>query len=201
MKNESSALLVILSRLLDYPDSDFLDLRSDIEEFVKEHITSSEKQKDIFDRVQPLFEMKLMDLQELYVETFDHKERTGLYLTAHELGDSRKRGAALIKLQKLICEGGFEYEGKEIVDYIPMLLELLAVAPEEENFSRLSRRVSLAINRIVNNLPNSNPYHDVIELLILNVFEAPLSEEMALLESQREDADLDEELPYPVMYR
>ncbi|ETI68957.1 nitrate reductase molybdenum cofactor assembly chaperone [Neobacillus vireti] len=200
MTNESAVLLFIMSRMLEYPNNSFFEEKSVIEEFVNENIHSETNRKEILKRIQPLYEMGLKDLQELYVETFDYKEKTSLYLTAHELGDSRKRGAALIKLQKLICEGGYEYEGKELADYIPMLLELLAVAPEEENFIRLKRRLSFAIHRLLNNLPSSNPYSKAIDLLMMFVFEAPGLEEVALLENGREEADLDE-LPYPVMYR
>jgi nitrate reductase molybdenum cofactor assembly chaperone NarJ/NarW len=200
MTNESSALLVIMSRILEYPNDDFFEERPIIEKFVNKQIHIETHRKEILERIDPLFEMGQKKLQELYVETFDYKEKTSLYLTAHELGDSRKRGAALIKLQKLICEGGFEYEGKELADYIPMLLELLAVAPEEDNFIRLRRRMSYAIHRLLNNLPRSNPYHKAIDLLMMFVFTAPEKEEIALLENEREEADLDE-LPYPVMYR
>jgi nitrate reductase delta subunit len=200
MTNESSALLVIMSRILEYPNEDFFEERPIIEKFVNEQIHEETQRKDILERIAPLFEMGQKKLQELYVETFDYKEKTSLYLTAHELGDSRKRGAALIKLQKLICEAGFEYEGKELADYIPMLLELLAVAPAEENIIRLKRRLSFAIHRLLNNLPSSNPYHIAIDLLMMFVFTAPEKEEIAFLENEREEADLDE-LPYPVMYR
>ena len=68
--------------------------------------------KEVLKRIDPLFEMSEKELQELYVETFDYKEKTNLYLTAHELGDSRKRGAALIKLQKLICEVVLNMKGR-----------------------------------------------------------------------------------------
>jgi nitrate reductase delta subunit len=93
-----------------------------------------------------------------------------------------------------------KYEGKELADYIPMLLELLAVAPEEESFIRLKQRLSVAIHRLLNNLPIGNPYSKVIDLLMMFVFTAPGNEELALLENEREEADL-EELPYPMMYR
>ncbi|MEH7075922.1 nitrate reductase molybdenum cofactor assembly chaperone [Neobacillus drentensis] len=198
--NDAPALLIIMSRILDYPNEEFFQSRTVIEEFYNEHISSEVIRKEVEARIVPLFNMDQKELQELYVETFDYKERTSLYLTAHELGDSRKRGAALIKLQKLICEGGFEYEGKELADYIPMLLELLAVVPAEENFVRLSRRLAFALQRLLNNLPNENPYHKAIDLLMMFVFEAPGKEELDLLENEREEADLDE-LPYPVMYR
>jgi nitrate reductase delta subunit len=200
MTNESAALLIIVSRLLEYPDHSFFEEKTVIENFLNENIPSETNRKEILKRLQPLYEMGLNDLQELYVETFDYKEKTSLYLTAHELGDSRKRGVALVKLQKLICEGGYEYEGKELADYIPMLLELLAVAPEEESFIRLKRRLSVAIHRLLNNLPIGNPYSKVIDLLMMFVFTAPGNEELALLENEREEADL-EELPYPMMYR
>lgn len=200
MTNESKAILVIMSRVLDYPTQELLDGYQDIEEFVNEQISSVNMRTEILDRVKPLFNMSLLELQELYVETFDYKDKTGLYLTAHELGDSRKRGAALIKLQKLICEAGFEFEGQEIADYIPMLLELLAYAPEGENFERLSRRLAFAIHRILKHLPEQNPYQRIVDLMMMFVFEAPEAEEILILENEREEADL-EELPYPMMYQ
>lgn len=200
MNNESKAIAVIMSRVLDYPTQEFLEGYQDIEEFVTEQVSSKKMRNEILERVKPLFDYSLLDLQQLYVDTFDYKDKTGLYLTAHELGDSRKRGAALIKLQKMICEGGFEYEGQEIVDYIPMLLELLAYAPEGENFERLSRRLAFAIHRILKHLPDSNPYQRSVDLLMMFVFEAPEAEEILILENEREEADL-EELPYPMMYQ
>ncbi|WP_102347263.1 nitrate reductase molybdenum cofactor assembly chaperone [Bacillus sp. Marseille-P3661] len=200
MNNESKAILVMMARVLDYPNQELLEGFQDIEEFVNEQVPSVKMRVEILERMQPLFEMPLFELQKLYVETFDYKDQTGLYLTAHELGDSRKRGAALIKLQKLICEGGFEYEGQEIVDYIPMLLELLAFAPGGENFVRLAHRLAFAIQRILNHLPEYNPYRKAVDLLMMFVFEAPEAEQILMLENNREKADL-EELPYPMMYQ
>lgn len=202
MTKEAKAILIIMARLLDYPHVDFFEEGKRIKEFVDEQISSVNMRKEILERIQPLYEMSsLNELQELYVETFDYKDQTGLYLTAHELGDSRKRGTALIQLQKLIYEGGFEYEGKDLADYIPMLLELVAIAPDEdEKFAKLERRLAFAIQRILNALPSSNPYHRIVDLIMMFVLEAPESEEIALLENEREEADLDE-LPYPMMYQ
>ena len=170
MTNEAKAILMIMSRILDYPDQTLLDGYPDIEEYVNGEVGSVKMRNEILERIAPLFKMPLLELQELYVETFDYKDRTGLYLTAHELGDSRKRGAALIKLQKLIVEGGFEYHGKEIVDYIPMLFELLAHAPAGENFERLYRRLAFAVDRIHKNLFDSNPYRRIMDLLMMFFF-------------------------------
>ncbi|MCH1624320.1 nitrate reductase molybdenum cofactor assembly chaperone [Fredinandcohnia quinoae] len=200
MTNEAKAILIILSRVLDYPTREFYEEKSIIEGITNEHISSANIRNEVFERIKPLYEMSLIELQELYVETFDYREQTGLYLTAHELGDSRKRGTALIKLQRMIYEIGFEYEGKDLADYIPMLLELLVVAPEDGVFDSLSRRMAFAIHRILKSLPSSNPYQQVVDLLMMFVFEAPASEDIVLLEDEREEADL-EELPYPMMYQ
>ncbi|MDQ6597601.1 nitrate reductase molybdenum cofactor assembly chaperone [Bacillus salipaludis] len=198
--NEKKAILAILARMMDYPEETFLNERTTVVSFIQEAISTEEIQREVVERLHPLYEMPLKELQELYVLTFDYKDKTNLYLTAHELGDSRKRGFALIELQKLIFEEGFETVGKELADYIPMLLELLAVAPEDEKFNKLSRRVAFAINRILSNLTEDNPYKRAIEVLMMYVFEAPGTDEISALEILREQADLDE-LPYPLMYR
>ena len=200
MNKEASTILVIMSRVIDYPDSIFYSDYSSIEEYVTNQISTPKIQKEILERLIPLFEMPFHSLQKLYVETFDYKEKTGLYLTAHELGDRRKSGAALINLQNIIYEAGYENIGKELVDYIPMLFEFLAVATEKEKIIRLEKRLSYAMHRIINNLPKENPYHTVMEILTMFVFEALKSEEITLLENQREEADL-EPLPYPMMYQ
>lgn len=198
--NEKKALLAILSRFMEYPDDTFFEEQDSIKSFICDSISSEEIQKAVLERTNPLYQLPKKDLQEVYVNTFDYKDKTNLYLTAHELGDSRKRGFALIQLQKLISESGFEYVGKNLADYIPMLLELLAVVPEDEKYDKLSQRVGYAINRILSDLSNDNPYKKVIELLMMFVFETPGKEEMSNLEILREQADLDE-LPYPLMYR
>jgi nitrate reductase molybdenum cofactor assembly chaperone NarJ/NarW len=200
MKTETAELLILVARFLDYPDQAFFQERSDLESYVKSTLSSDELVEEFIERAKPLFELDKKDLQELYVDTFDYKEKTGLYLTAQELGDSRKRGMALIQLQKLIGELGFEKVGDELADYIPMLFELLAVAPEHEQVDVLQRRLAYAIHRIVNHLPSSNQYHAILEILMLHVFEAPKSEEIKKLESVWEEADLDP-LPYPMLYQ
>ncbi|MEH7119461.1 nitrate reductase molybdenum cofactor assembly chaperone [Neobacillus vireti] len=200
MTNEKNAILAIMSRLLDYPDENFLEEQETIESYIRETIPSEELQKALSERIHPLYQLHLKDLQELYVNTFDYKDKTNLFLTAHELGDSRKRGFALIQLQKLISEGGFELSSNQLADYIPMLLEFLAVTEEDEDHDKLSRRLAYAIQRIITHLPDENPYNQTMDLLMMFVFEAPGTEEMSHLEILREQADLDE-LPYPLMYR
>ncbi|HBI02645.1 MAG TPA: nitrate reductase molybdenum cofactor assembly chaperone [Paenibacillaceae bacterium] len=200
MTHEKKAILMVLSRLLDYPDDTFFEEKPSIVSFIYEYCPTEAIQKEVLKGILPLYQLSLKDLQELYVNTFDHREKTNLYLTAHELGDSSKRGFALIELQQWIRKSGYDYMGKELGDYIPMLLELLAVAWEDDQFAHLSRRVAYGVQRILTNLPENNPYKAAMELLMRFVFEPLGSEEISLLEKHHEHADLDE-LPYPIMYR
>lgn len=197
---EASAILVIVSRALEYPNHHFLNDYPNMKEMINEYIGSPNVQKELEERVKPLYSMTLNELQQLYVETFDYKESTALYMTAHELGDSPKRGQELIKMQELVHEAGYECKNNELADYIPMLLELLAVVPEVGEYHFLKRRLGYAINRVVTSLSSSNLYHQVLELLMMFVFETPKSEEIIQLEKEREQADLDP-LPYPMLYQ
>src|SRR5690625_2999460 len=144
MNELKRTLLSIAARLLCYPDSgldhDLQTIRKwraqQDDESLREELTV------ILDAFHSAGEKHL---QELYVSTFDWKEATGLYLTAHELGDSRKRGNALILLQRTISDAEFEWSEDELVDYIPMLYEFLAeVIEEDDKYEALGRRLASA---------------------------------------------------------
>lgn len=200
MELEKCALLAIASRLLVYPDDYYFEEQEAINECIEENATSEALRKDLDTAVAPLYSYTLQDLRKLYVATFDLKAKHGLYLTAHELGDSNKRGAALIKLQKIVNKAGYERVDDELSDYMPMLFEFLAVAPDSQENERLVRRLAVAVKRIMNNLPRENPYYGVLSLLMKHVMPEPTKEEVEKLEFDREEADL-EELPYPIMYQ
>lgn len=198
--NDKAGILVIVSRALDYPDDHLLKDFSAWKDMMRELISSPEVQAEIEKRMKPLFLMNTQELKEIYVQSFDYKDRTGLYMTAHELGDSPRRGEALIKLQKMIKKAGYECASDELADYIPLLLELLAIKPEVGEQDFLKRRLAYAIHRLLKNLSPENPYHRVIETLMIYAFKSPRAEEIAQLESEREEADLDP-LPYPMLYQ
>ncbi|WP_033829485.1 nitrate reductase molybdenum cofactor assembly chaperone [Bacillus andreraoultii] len=200
MNNEHRTILLVASRLLDYPDVGLKELLEEVEEFVQHTIASSTVKEEIRMMYRPFVTFSDIQLKELYVETFDLKTKLGLYLTAHELGDSNRRGAALIKLQKIINHAGFERVGEELADYIPMLLEFLTVAPENSEIERLKKRIGVALSYMKENLFENNPYFGVFTMLMKYVFSQPTKEELQQLEKGREEADL-EELPYPIMYQ
>ena len=68
-------------------------------------------------------------LEALYVGTFDFDPKASLYMTAHELPDSRDRGRALIELGELYRNAGYEVPADELPDYLPVLVEFIAIRP------------------------------------------------------------------------
>src|SRR5690625_4230043 len=73
----------------------------------------------------------LLTLCERYVETFDYHGIVTLHLTYNVFKDSRKRGEALIELQRLYKKVDLEKTYAELPDYLPLILEFLAIVESE----------------------------------------------------------------------
>ncbi|TNC23802.1 nitrate reductase molybdenum cofactor assembly chaperone [Amycolatopsis alkalitolerans] len=65
-----------------------------------------------------------------YVVTFDHTRRRGLYLTYYRHGDTRARGMALLALKHTYRQAGYPAPEDELPDFLPLMLEFAAAAPE-----------------------------------------------------------------------
>lgn len=198
--DQDRIVLMIASHLLSYPSESREELIQTIESLTEEALETGILKDDVQKACTRLFALPSKMLRELYVNTFDLKSKVGLYLTGHEFGDSPKRGAAIIKLQRTIEETGYERVNDELADFIPMLLEFLVVAPEPAEHIRLYKRLSIALHRIEKNIDDVNPYSGMIRLLNHHVFREPTEQEMAQVENNREEADL-EDLPFPLMYQ
>jgi nitrate reductase delta subunit len=69
-------------------------------------------------------------LQAAYVDTFDLRRRVTLHLTYYEHGDTRRRGAALLRLKRLYREAGLEFDADELPDHLAVMLAFAALAPK-----------------------------------------------------------------------
>jgi nitrate reductase molybdenum cofactor assembly chaperone NarJ/NarW len=74
-----------------------------------------------------LADMSPLAAETAYVETFDLRRGTSLYLTYYRHGDTRERGMALAALVDTYREAGFSLAPGELPDHLPALLELAAV--------------------------------------------------------------------------
>jgi nitrate reductase delta subunit len=64
-----------------------------------------------------------------YVETFDLRRRCCLYLTYYTFGDTRKRGAALVRFTHAYRQAGLDPPAAELPDHLAVVCHFAALAP------------------------------------------------------------------------
>jgi nitrate reductase delta subunit len=148
----------ILSALLDYPDAGLLAAQDDLERAAAGSIPISRF-------LARRREVPLRALQEAYVRTFDFDRRASLHLTYHTHGDRRERGIRLVALKRRYAEAGFPLGGEELPDYLPVLLEFAALAPDEGIAILNELRVPLELVRSRLHQVES-PYADLLDAMV-----------------------------------
>jgi len=199
------AIFVATSRLLAYPDRALWALLPDIIAYLCELPASDAATTDalagLVSVAERLRAADVTDLEARYVATFDFQEPASLYLTAHELGDSRRRGLALIELRAQLRAAGFEETGDELPDYLPLLLEFLAHAPADtpvDAIHALEQRLTAVCARIQERLDANSPYLGVF-VALLKTLPEPAEADPERRFTRREQADTGE-MPYPLHY-
>ena len=81
------------------------------------------------------------------METFDLRQRCGLYLTFYGDGDTRERGMALLRLKKLYRAAGLPLRRPELPDHLPVMLEFAAAAPRATASVLREHRAALELVR------------------------------------------------------
>lgn len=111
-------------------------------------------------------------IQQHYVETFDLHKRCGLYLSYFGEGDRRARGQALLRLKRMYRAAGLPLEGSELPDYLPVMLEFAASAPDGMG-SLVLREHRAALELLRTSLhERGTPYGEVIDAVCANLGEA-----------------------------
>lgn len=114
------------SALLSYPEAELIAALPELLSFAE--------QADCGAELAPLFDylqgQDLIALQEHYVVTFDRTPSLSLHLFEHVHGESRDRGQAMVDLLAEYQALGYEPEGYELPDFIPLFLEFLSVHDE-----------------------------------------------------------------------
>jgi nitrate reductase delta subunit len=111
----------LCSALLDYPDDDLVaGLPGTAEELAA---LPDDVAGPLWELVGHLGSRDLRALQEEYVETFDHTRRCALYLTYFALGDTRRRGVALVQFKQAYRRAGVEFDADELPDHLCAVLQ------------------------------------------------------------------------------
>jgi nitrate reductase delta subunit len=119
----------LLSLLLQYPGEELLAAREELAAAAEE-LGRGPQARAIQAFCAWWREAGPRELQERYVETFDFSRRACLHLTYQRLGDRRRRGQALVALKERYAAAGLELADGELPDYLPVMLEFAALAPE-----------------------------------------------------------------------
>ncbi|HVW19350.1 MAG TPA: nitrate reductase molybdenum cofactor assembly chaperone [Solirubrobacteraceae bacterium] len=119
----------LCSLLLSYPDEELLAARDEVVAVVAE-LRESPAAAALREFCGWWTSTPPLAAAQHYVETFDLRKRSGLYLTFYGDGDRRERGAALLRLKRMYRSAGLPLEGTELPDFLPAMLEFAADAPD-----------------------------------------------------------------------
>jgi len=126
MTEDDRILCRVVSLLLDYPSVELLDA---VEGFRSSEMAGWEAGQVVGKFVEYLANTPLIKLQEEYTATFDLAPATSLNLSYHKWADGKERGNALARLSHLYAGAGYEIADGELPDFLPLMLEFLAVGP------------------------------------------------------------------------
>lgn len=124
--------------------------------------------------------LKLVEWQALYVQSFDLDPASSLHLTWHVYGDSPRQGRALAAINEVYREAGFKPVPGELPDYLPMMLEFMAVAPAwathclGEKFGPIMARLAAHLGS------QDNPYAPLLEHVLEVLGISPYTSEVTL---------------------
>lgn len=132
MPERQADSLQLISLLLQYPDEELLGGLDELAS-IAERACPGEIGPAIVAFLEDLGRQSLIGAQERYTGVFDLNPSTTLNLSYHVHGDTEKRAAELARLQRHYDEAGWERIGGELPDYLPMMLEFLAICPNPKH--------------------------------------------------------------------
>ncbi|MBQ1090301.1 nitrate reductase molybdenum cofactor assembly chaperone [Streptomyces sp. B93] len=165
-QEETRALLLrLMSLLLQYPDDSLAAARPVLTATV-EALPPSEAATELGEFVRYFVDQETDELERHYVEMFDLRRKSSLYLTYYLHGDTRRRGMALLTLAQRYRATGWDVDGGELPDHLPVVLEYAALAGPRAGEAplRQHRRGIELIHRALTDA--DSPYRHVLAALV-----------------------------------
>lgn len=195
-----NTLLKAVSLLLDYPDDALRAVLPEIATACRGdpslHGTVAVEFQVLIDE---LANADLLDLQERYVATFDRGRACALNLFEHVHGESRDRGQAMIDLDRLYARAGLRLCRGQLPDYLPVMLEYLALRPTAEVTEMLADCAEILRSIGQELLRRGSPYAAIFRVLLAAAGVAGLEGMNAEEPADEEDLDSDWSEP-PVLF-
>ena len=121
MSDNRSRVHEVCAILLRYPDESLIALLPEVRAAV--HGLPDDVSAGLQRFLAWLESTTLLDAQRHYVETFDLRRQCSPYLTYWTFGDTRNRGAALLRFKQVYREAGLTIDESELPDHLAVVLE------------------------------------------------------------------------------
>lgn len=129
MSESEKAALMLVSRLLEYPDKAWFSSLAGICGEAS-HLLAPAGAETISAFCGKVEAEGEQAAREDYVSTFDHDPAGSLYLSWHRYGNDRSQGKAMAALNALYRAAGFEPMQGSLPDYLPRMLEFMAICDD-----------------------------------------------------------------------
>ncbi|MGW7410286.1 nitrate reductase molybdenum cofactor assembly chaperone [Streptomyces sp. NPDC054833] len=162
---DRALLLRLMSLLLQYPDAELVAARQVVAATV-DALEPSPAATELVAFTAWFTAQEPDALERHYVETFDLRRKSGLYLTYYLHGDTRRRGMALLAMAQRYRAAGWDTDGGELPDHLPVALEFAALCgpgPGEAPLRQHRRGLEL-IHRALTDM--DSPYRHVLAALL-----------------------------------
>lgn len=164
MTDLTAAARLCAAWLLWYPDEQLAERLPAVRAAIAELPDGT--REPLADAVAWLDEVGFTEAQRHYVDTFDMRRRTALYLSFWTDGDTRNRGFALLRFKQAYLSSGFEFGDEELPDHLAVVLEFAAVGNQLTGDALLvENRVGIGLMREALAKANS-PYSRVIDAVL-----------------------------------
>ena len=177
-----------MSLLLDYPDSTLQAawpaLAAALEDW-----PAGRRKRGVQDFLAQAASQPPLRLQEAYTAAFDLDPAGSLNMTYHLWQDSEKRAGALVRLHQIYRDAGYEAVTGELPDYLPLMLEFIALHPEARDHE-IVRACFRHIGGLAARVRSKAPaYAGLLTLLEENVRRTGAEAPAATPEESRADID------------
>ncbi|MFI5828257.1 nitrate reductase molybdenum cofactor assembly chaperone [Streptomyces sp. NPDC051578] len=141
-----------------------------------------------------------LELSARYVATFDRSHRRTLHLTYYTDGDTRRRGAALLRWRRLYQDHGWQPPDAELPDFLPLALEFAARCPRPGRAALQEHRAALELLRLAL-ADHGGPYAAVVEAVCATLPGASPADRAAALRLARSGPPAESVglLPFPAV--
>lgn len=125
-------LLKLIAVLLDYPADELWSHAAELHEAADDPALSPERRATLRGFVEALLATDPIEAQERWLALFDRGRAMSLLIFEHIHGESRSRGQAMVDLLATYRKAGLRLDSRQLPDYLPVVLEYLALQPVEE---------------------------------------------------------------------